>query len=336
MRFGFRFPKAADPIWFSASLGLTVLIWSCSDNRVRDITATGTMEATEVNVASKVGGQLQKRLVEEGDTVKQGDTLAIIDHSTLDLQLQQAVASADQADAQLRLLLNGARPEDIQQAEEGLNQAQANLKIAQDDFGRMQDLFSAKSVTQKQRDDAQARLTVTQAQYNSALQALKKMRQWARPEEIRSARAKLVQAKAFADVLKKTISDCYVVAPMSGTITHTPWEPGELVGQGATMATVSRLDKMNLMIYVTEIELGRMKLGQSAEVRIDAYPKRVYRGQVIYISPVAEFTPKNVQTKEDRVKLVFGIKIEVQNPDHSLKSGLPADATLKIPKASDS
>lgn len=302
----------------------------CTNNTGITVTASGTIEATEINVASKVGGEIMQLPVNQGDKVNTGDILAVIDHSTLDLQLKQAEAGVDLAKAQLKLLQNGARTEDIQQAEEGLKQSEAALKMAEEDAKRMVELLTSKSVTQKQKDDADTRYTVALAQNNSAKQTLKKLQQWSRPEDIQSAEARLVQAKTSAELLKKIITDSTIVAPIDGIITQKPIEKGELVGAGTTIVTISKLDKVNLMIYVTEIELGKIKLGQQAEVKIDADPNRTFTGKVTYISSVAEFTPKNIQTKKDRVKLVFGVKIEIDNPDGTLKSGIPADATIKI------
>jgi HlyD family secretion protein len=116
---------------------------------------------------------------------------------------------------------------------------------------------------------------------------------------------------------------------VSGVVTHRPVEVGELVAPGGVVAVLSKLDRLHLTIYVTAVEMGRIRLVQEAEVRIDADPGRAFPGRVVYLSPEAEFTPRNVQTKEDRVKLVFGVKIEVDNPDGALKPGLPADATIR-------
>ena len=112
-------------------------------------------------------------------------------------------------------------------------------------------------------------------------------------------------------------------------MTHKPVEAGELVSVGTTIATISRLETLNLMIYVGDTELGRVKLGGPADLVIDTYPDKTFPAKVIYISPIAEFTPKNVQTKEDRTKLVFGVKLEVDNKDGILKGGMPVDAYLK-------
>ena len=194
----------------------------------------------------------------------------------------------------------------------------------------MRVLVKTESVTPKQRDDAEARLTMAQAQRNAASEALSKVRRLARPEEVRAAEARLAQARAGADLLRQTISDCEITAPAAGIVTHKAVEAGELAAPGQTIVTVSELDSVYVMIYVTGKDLGRVKLGGGAEVEIDTFPGRAFPGKITYISPEAEFTPKNVQTKEDRVKLVFGVKVEIENRQGLLKPGLPADALIRV------
>ena len=304
---------------------------ACSATGAKNaITASGTIEAVEVNVAAKVSGQVMELAVDEGTRVKPGDKLAAIDHATLDIQLRQAEAGIRLAEAQLALLVKGARAEDIRQAEAALKQAEASLTVAKDDARRMRELARTGSVTPKTRDDAEARLTVATAQHNAAVEALNKIRRLARPEEIRAAEARLAQAQAAADLLAKPIADCTITAPSGGIVTHKAVEAGELVTAGATVVTLVELDSVYVMIYVTEKELGRVRLGDTAEVKIDAFPDKAFAGKITYISPEAEFTPKNVQTKEDRVKLVFGVKVEIENREGLLKPGLPADAVIRV------
>jgi HlyD family secretion protein len=301
----------------------------CTSNHKGVIEASGTLEATEVKVSAKVPGQVEALRVQEGSQVQVGDTLAILDRSTLELQFRQAQAGFEIADAQYRLLINGARTEDLRVAEEGLRQAQASYKSANDDYARMKDLFASKTVAKKQFDDAESRYTIAKAQLASAEQGVAKLRNFARPEDLAAAKARASQAKATSDLLKKQWTDAVVVAPVAGTVTHIPVEQGELINAGSVVASISRLEKMNLMIYVSETELGKAKLGGAADVFIDAYPEKVFPAKIVYISPIAEFTPKNVQTKEDRTKLVFGVKLEVENKEGTLKSGMPADAYVR-------
>jgi HlyD family secretion protein len=308
---------------------LAAAVTGCGNDHHGRIEASGTLESVDVNVGAKVPGQVLRLFIDEGSRVKAGDTLALLDRSTLRIQWEQAKAGVDLARAQYRLLLNGARAEDISAAEEALRQMESTMNNAREDFKRMKALLATHSVTQKQFDDAESRYTVTQAQYNTAKQNLQKMRRFARPEELAAAKARLDQAQAGADLLAKQLTDACIVAPVAGTVTHKPVEAGELVNVGTTVATISRLDTLNLMIYVSDTDLGKVKLAGVADVVVDTYPDRSFPARVIYISPIAEFTPKNIQTKEDRTKLVFGVKLEVDNPDGILKAGMPADAYLK-------
>jgi HlyD family secretion protein len=316
----------------AAALILAVLAGAaCAGKGPKDvISASGTIEAVEVNVAARVGGQVLELSVGEGARVAPGDRLALIDHAALDIQLRQAEAGVRLAGSQLALLVKGARSEDIRQAEAALKQAEAALKVAEDDARRMRELFRTGSVTSKQADDAGARLTVAAAQRDAADEALGKVRKLARPEEVQAAEARLDQARAAADLLAKSIADCAIIAPTAGVVTHKVLEKGEFVTPGSTVVTLSELDSVYVMIYLTEKEIGRVRLGDAADVGIDAFPGRAFPGRVTYISPEAEFTPKNVQTKEDRVKLVFGVKVEIENKDGLLKPGLPADATIRV------
>jgi len=307
----------------------------CAGNGVKDvISASGTIETVEVHVASKVSGQLLELAVEEGSRVKPGDKLAVVDHEALDIQLRQAEAGVRLAEAQLALLVKGARSEDIRQAEAVHKQAEAALTVAEDDARRMRELVKTGSVTPKQREDAEARLTIATAQRNASAEALNKVRTLARPEEIRAGEARFEQAQAAADLLKKTIADCTILAPGGGVVTHKAVEPGELVTPGATIVTLAELDSVYVMIYVASNELGRVRLGGPAEIKIDSFPERVFEGTVTYISPEAEFTPKNVQTAKERVKLVYRIKITLANPKMELKPGMPADAVIETPVVS--
>lgn len=311
---------------FSAVLMFTT---GCGNNHSGQIEASGTLEAVEVNVSSKISGQLLQLYVSEGTEVQLGDTLAIIDHEMLELQLQQAIAGAEAAKAQYDLLRNGAREEDIKLAAESVVQAEAAFATAEADFQRIKELYEEHSVSKKQYEDAESRYTIAKAQLNSAKQHLQKLQRFARPEDLNAAKARYEQALAQVNIIKKQIRDSYIIAPVSGTVTNKPVEKGELISTGTVVVKIAQLEKMELRIYVSETELGKVKLGGNADVVIDSYPDKIYRGKVVYISPIAEFTPRNVQTKDERTKLVFQVKLEVENINGELKSGMPADAYLQ-------
>ncbi len=308
-----------------------ILITGCGNNENPDtIEASGNIESINVIVSSKVNGQIEKILYDEGQFVNEGDTVMIIDHETLQYQLDQAEAGVEAARAQLNLLKDGARKEDIKQAEEAVKQAQVNFDLAKKDNERMQKLYEAKSISQNQYDNANAKYELTQAQLKSAKENLLKLRNFARPEEIQQADANLKRQIAGADLLKKSIRDSYVQSPINGVIVEKYFEKGETVTQMSSLFKVSDLRTVDLKIYVSEEELGRVKLGQTADISVDAYPNKTYPGKIIYISPEAEFTPKNIQTKDERTKLVFAVKIRVDNPKYELKPGMPADAVVHL------
>jgi len=292
------------------------------------IEASGTIESTNIIVSSRTAGNIQKLNYFEGANVSAGDTILIVDHEILDIQLRQAIATKEVTEAQLKLMLIGARQEDINQAEQNLNQAKINYEIAERDRTRMQNLYSSKSITKKQYEDALSRYELMLAQYNAAKENYKKVQKIFRPEEIDQAKANLNKSVASVDLLKKNISDSYVVSPLNGFLVKTFVEKGETVTPMSSLFKVSDLDIVELVIYVSEEELGLVKLGQKAEVTIDTYKDKVYEGKVTYISPEAEFTPKNIQTKDERTKLVFAVKIDIPNKEYDLKSGMPADAKV--------
>ena len=292
------------------------------------ISGSGNIEATNIVISSKTPGQIKEIYVKEGDMVKAGDVLFLIDHDLLDMQLRQALAAVEQADAQLKLLQQGARSEDIRIAEDNVSAAEINLKQAETDLQRMKNLVNENAATVKNLEDAELVYDLRENQLNSAEENLMKVRTIIRREEVESAAANLKRSQANADLIRKNIEDCKVSSPLEGIITKKLAEPGEFVNTGSSILNIADLKVVDLFIYVTEAKLGKIKLGQEADITNDTYPDKKYSGEVIYISPEAEFTPKNIQTKEERTKLVFGIKIRIPNASYELKSGMPADANI--------
>jgi len=292
-----------------------LLLCACNGGSNGTIESSGTIEGTDVNIGVEVGGKVLAVRVDEGSRVAAGDTLLDVDDTEYQIQLRQAAANLASFESAYRLALEGSRREDVVQA-------QAAFTTAETDFQRMKALLAEHSVTQKSYDDAYAR-------YVAAEQTYRKLKAGLRPEEIQGARVRRDQAAAQADLLKKRVRDCHVTAPSGGVITLRGVEPGELVTPGMTVLRLTYLDRVKLMIYVNEADLALVRLGQSARISIDAFaPGKSVEGNVTFISPVAEFTPKNVQTKEERTKLVFGVRIEADNPGGMLKPGLPADAVI--------
>lgn len=314
---------------FVVITSLTLLSCGNSDDKNR-IEASGNIESINVIVSSQVSGRITAILKEEGEQILEGDTVMIIDTQTYEIKLLEAESALAAAEAQYNLLRIGARKEDINQAEETLKQAQINHLSAEKDKERFENLYKSKSITKKQYDDILSRYEITSAQFNSAKENFNKMKNLVRPEELKQAEANVNRQKAIIELIKKSLNDCFVISPTNGIIVKKFIEIGENAGMMSSLFKVSDLNVVDLMIYVSATELGKVNLGQSVDINVDAYTDKVYGGKVVYISPEAEFTPKNIQTKDERTKLVYAVKVRISNPNKELKSGMPADATVKL------
>jgi HlyD family secretion protein len=290
------------------------------------IVASGHVEATDVRISTKVAGRLERFAIEEGDAVKQGQELGAIDTTDLDLALRQAKADRRQAAAELDLRVAGPRKEDIAEARAQVRALESDLDGARRDLERMQGLLDRGAGTTKGRDDAQVRRDTTAERLEAARQALARLTAGSRPEEIEAARAKVAAADARIAQLEQPIEDATVASPVAGVVTEKIAERGELLQVGSGLCVVTDLADAWLTIYVAEPDLGRIRIGQDADVRTDGGESR--RGKVTFIASQAEFTPKNVQTRDERVKLVYRVKVGLDNGDGLFKPGMPAEARL--------
>lgn len=312
----------------SFSIVMMYLLLACNGNNERNIEASGNIEATNIIISSQVTGEVLQIIKDEGAKVSAGDTIIIIDPETYELKLQEVLAVKDAAEAQLNLLKKGARSEDVNQAEENQQQAKIGFELAKKDKERMENLYQSQTITKKQYDDAVANYEINLARLNAAKENLQKIKNLSRPEELKQAEANLNRAIAIVNLIKKNLNDCYITSPSSGFITQKFIEKGETAGMMSSLFQVADLSTVEIVIYIRETELGKVKLGQNAEISVDTYPDKSYTGKVIYISPEAEFTPKNIQTQEERTKLVFAVKIKIDNSNFELKDGMPADAVI--------
>jgi HlyD family secretion protein len=288
---------------------------------------SGTIECTQVRVACEVSGRIASLLFEEGDAVTNGQTLALLDPLPYTLRREEARAALAQAQAQFELMAAGSRSEDILKARAQVANALALAEVTASDARRMETVFAQNSVSQKQRDDAVAAAKRAAAELAAAEQQLNRQVSGNRQEEIRSAGAAVDVARARLALTEKAVADCVVAAPLAGVITTRSAEPGEVVAVGAPLATLAQLDKVWLSLYIPEHRLAAVKIGQGAFVKIDGESKR-HEGRVTFVSPEAEFTPRNIQTPDERTKLVYRIKVTLSNPDGRLKPGMPADGYL--------
>lgn len=306
-------------------------------DRVR---ASGQVEATEVQVASPVGGRLVEINVTEGQRVEAGAIVAQLETADAELALARAKAEREQADAQLRLLRAGARPEDIRQAEAQVDAARAEaasidaeVAAAQKDVDRFEALLAANSGSRKQLDDTVARRDVARARSRSAHDRVRaadenaaRLRAGARREEIAVAAARVAAADVQIATWQKAIADATIAAPIRGIVTETIADAGELVQPRAPVLVITDLDRPWANVFVDEPVVPRLRIGQTATIFTDAGSSLT--GSVSAIASRAEFTPRNVQTAEDRSKLVYRVKVTVDNKDGVLKAGMPVEAEL--------
>ena len=292
-----------------------------------DVRASGHIEATEVRIASTIGGRLLSAPFHEGDPVDAGEVMATFDTTELRHELARARAELDAADAQLRLLLSGTRAEDLRRAEERLASARAELDAADRDLTRLRGLADRGTATTKTRDDASTRFEIAERAVATAQAELDKLVAGPRREEIAAARAHRAAAAALVAKLTYRMSEATVRAPCDGMVTSRVAEPGEVLFTGAPITVLTDLDHPWLNVWVDEPSLSRIALGDTAEVRVDGQ-EAPYKGTVTFVSDVAEFTPKNVQTPAERASLVFRVKIALDNADGIFKPGMPADAVF--------
>jgi len=300
------------------------LLTSCGAGD-ENLEASGTLEAVQIRVPARTAGAALQVPAEEGLRVEAGDLLAVLDDESLILMRNQAKAGRDMAAAALDLLIQGARQEDLDQAREALNSAEERWRLAGEEADRLRALIDSGSVSMQQLDRAESAETLAGGARLQAASLLAKLEAGARDPEIAGARAALDRADAALSLAEKALEDTRILAPSAGTVLYRMIDPGEWAAPGMTVFVIADTASLRLTVYVSEPDLAVIRLGQDAEIRMDGSDE-VLTGRVSWISPVAEFTPKNVQIKDERVKQVFALRIDVENPDGLLKPGMPADA----------
>jgi multidrug resistance efflux pump len=358
--------KALIPILIVAALIGLAVYSSGILQRNNGLRGSGTVEAHDIRVGSKIGGRIEKVLVREGDAVKAGQILITFDDQELTASLEQARAnaakaqrgyrpeeiaearaSAEQAKAEYDQRLNGFRKEDIAAAQADLERANADEIRTHLDFMRYDALAQKDLVSKQQRDTAEANWKMAVAVQANLQHKLDELRRGYRAEEIASAEAHYLQTKATLDKYEKgnRIEDIQtadaalayqqaiyrerqVVAPADASIEVLDVRPGDLIGPNTPIATLLEADQIYVRIYIPETQIGHLQLGQKAQIRVDSFPNQIFDGVVEQINQQAEFLPRNVQTIEERVHQVFGVKVRIEDATHRVRAGMAADVTL--------
>lgn len=329
--------------WTTAggSLVAIVLAAACrGGNAAGPVRASGYVEATEVRVAPEVGGRVLTLAVAEGDRVAVGATLARLDTADTELAIRRATAELDQVRAQLRLLQAGSRSEEIRQAvaqvesaEADVRAARSELESAEADLLRFEGLLKVNAGSRKQRDDAATRRDVAAARASAArervraaAEVLARLKAGARREEIAAARARVAAVEAQIATFEKALRDAELASPVAGVVTTKLVDAGELVAPGTPLVIITDLDHAWANVYVDGPLVPTLRLGEPVVLVTDAGHR--LDGSITFISPRAEFTPRNVQTAEERSRLVYRIKVTADNKDGVLKPGMPVEAEI--------
>ena len=301
---------------------------------------SGTIEAIQSNLAFQASGHVTIIQAEEGKAVKKGQVLAELDSAEYQARLDQAKAGLDKAIKakeqleQLLTIFTSTLPDDVKRAEANVSIARNTMLDARKNNDRFKQLFKKGVISEKEQDtvklgfeNAQSKVNESEAIYQQSRSNLKKID--TTKMDIESAQSQIDLAKATLEMARIQLGYTKLIAPYDGIITSRNVEPGEVVSPGREVLTMSDLSRVDLKIFVDETEIAKVRPGRKVEVKVDTFKDKVFSGLVSYVSPEAEFTPKIIQTKKERVKLVYLVEITVPNPNLELKTGMPADAVLR-------
>ena len=288
------------------------------------IEGSGTIEVTEIEISSKVAGRVASLPADEGSTVKQGDLIVKLNYDELIAQRSSAVANLSNAEKNLerkrQLYKKGVISDDEQSAQ--LASAMANLSNAEKNLERMRQLFKKGVISDRELENTETAYTVAQSNVNFVSATIDRA--------LENAETIHTVSQSNVNLVSATIENAVIYSPIEGVVLQKNLEIGEMAFPGAAIITLADLRKPWIKIYVDEKKLVLIKLGQKAYVKVDSFPDKKFSGVVVLISNKAEFTPRTIQTKDERVKLMYAVKISVENSEMELKPGMPADAAILL------
>ncbi|GAB1582811.1 secretion protein HlyD [Phyllobacterium phragmitis] len=294
-----------------------------------NLTLYGNVDIRQVQLGFRVAGRIKEVLVDEGDAVKAGDVLARLDAAPAEDNVRAAEANVAGLTATLEKLQAGPRQAEIAQAQALYTESLADLQNAEQAFERARQLRPGGAISQAGVDQAKAARDMASARSQSALEALRLLQEGTRPEDIAVARANLQAAEAELSAARTSLADTELSAPADGVVLSRVREPGAIVSPSDIVYVLSLTKPVWVRAYISEPDLGRVHPGMAVEVFSDTAPGKPYRGRVGFVSPVAEFTPKSVETPDLRTDLVYRLRIIVEDADPRLRQGMPV--TVRIP-----
>ena len=289
----------------------------------------GNVDIREVNLGFRVFGRLAEVLFDEGDPVKTGEIVARLDDEPYRREVDEARGQVGALQARLQLLEAGNRPQEIAQARALVREREVTAANAERTYKRQEELLTSKAVSIQERDEAEATYRESEARLNSAREALNLLEAGFRSEDISQAKADLARAKAALASAELKVQDTILKSPSDGVVLTRAQEPGAILQSSTTVLTVSLKQPVWVRAYITEPDLGRIHPGMKVQVFTDSRPQNPYAGQIGYISPRAEFTPKNVETTELRTSLVYRLRVVIDKPDEGLRQGMPVTVKLR-------
>lgn len=320
-----RTALATSPRRFRRGLAVTALLATAACTRDESaLTATGSIELTQTDVAPTVAARVVRVVVEEGAEVRRGDTLAILSQSTLPADLEQRRTRVAAAEAELRDLQQGARLPEIERAQAELRSAESEAERTQRDAERLARLADAGGISESQLEAARSAARVAASRRDVARQSLALLRDGARPERIRAAHAAVENARAQVAMAEATAGDLVLVAPSDGVVLARYVEPGEVIAAGVPAVSLGDPRRPWIRVYVAAPALAAIRVGQPAQVALEGVPGRTFPARVVALNTRAEFTPRVALTERERADLLFGVKLDITDTGGFLKPGLPA------------
>jgi len=320
------------------------------------IVASGMIEADEVEISFKIGGKIEKLFVKEGDELKKRDPIAYLDAKDIKAKVEQARAKLKMLEQEVErtkeayILTKEVVKREIQQAKAALDaaeaktkEAKANFIKAEKDWIRYSALFKKGVISKREKEHVETAYNIAKAEFEASRKNLERAKAAlkvaiAKQRKIKIAKARMLstknalkEAKAALEEAISYLEDTKIYSPINGAVIEKLAEEGEVVSAGTSVVVLANLDALYLKVYIPETKVGKVALGQPARVYTDAYPEKPFPAKVCYVAKRAEFTPKEVQTYEERVQYTFAVKLCIEkNEGHILKPGMPADGVIKI------
>jgi HlyD family secretion protein len=288
------------------------------------------VEADEIDLSFEVGGPVVRLLAEEGDKVTRSDTLAMLEMDSFRHEVQRRAGQLDEAKARLEELESGFRQERIEQARARLERFQAEERYWKSEFQRIRRLHRKGVASQSKFESTRRQYQVSQANHREAREKLRELENGFRTEKIEQARSSVRSLEGALELARENLDDAVLKSPVNGWVLTDNVDAGEVVSPGTQVYTLADLKDVWIRAYVSEPDLGKIDRGDSVRIKTDSYPGKTYTGRISFISDRAEFTPRSVETQEERVKQVYRIKVTVDNPERQLKPGMPVDVIIPL------